>query len=471
MQRSPSLVVRQTGAMPWVTGAETKADLLTDAAERAAGYVSVERDRAVTPTKEAIERLGSIDFNATLDRPLDALNVIAMLDEIGGPATMSSTGGRYFGFVNGGVEPVGLAASVLAGAWDQNTALPVMSPIAAHLDQLAADWVIDLLGLPSRSIATFCAGASIANLTAIITARDTLLREAGWDVGLDGLFGAPPITVVASDEIHSSALKALRLAGLGSASVVRIPTDEYGRARADAVPDTVGPTLVLLQAGNVNTGYSDPFADIIGQLDPKRTWVHVDGAFGLWANAAPERRDQLDGVALADSWATDGHKWLNTPYDCGVAIVADPTTLSASMSMDAAYAAGDGGRAPMNLGLQMSQGARAIPVWAILATLGRDGVAKAIERSSRQAERFADLLADDDVDVFIPPVLNQLLVGFGDDATTDAVIARVQASGEAWMGGTTWHGRRAMRISVSDTSTTDDDVDRAVAAILAARAA
>lgn len=442
-----------------------------EAAERAAGYVSVERDRPVVPTTEALDRLGSITFNATLDRPLDALNVIAMLDEIGSAATVSNTGGRYFGFVTGGVEPVGLAASIIAGAWDQNTALPVMSPIAAHLDQLAAEWMVDLLGLPARSIATFCAGASIANLTSIITARDTLMREAGWDTAEDGLIGAPPITVVASAEIHSSAVKALRLAGLGSGSIVSIPTDNRGRARADAMPTTTGPTLVLLQAGNVNTGYSDPFADIIGQLDRKRSWVHVDGAFGLWANAAPERRDQLRGVELADSWATDGHKWLNTPYDCGIAIVAEPDTLSASMRMDAAYAASDGGRAPMNLGLQMSQGARAIPVWAILATLGRDGVAEIVERSCRRAERFAESLADEGADVLMPPVLNQVLVAFGDDATTDAVIAKVQASGEAWMGGTTWQGRRAMRISVSDSSTTDDDVDRAVAAILAAHSA
>ena len=333
-----------------------------EAAERAARYVDAERGRAVVPSDAAIDRLGSLAFNATLDRPLDPLNVIAMLDEIGGAATVANTGGRYFGFVTGGVEPVGLAASVLSAAWDQNAALPVMSPVAAHLDALAAEWVVELLGLPSDSVAAFCAGATMANLTAIITGRDTLLHRIGWDTGADGLIGAPPIDVVASAEIHSSALKALRLAGLGTGAVHLVPTDDFGRARADAIPTAVlrsgNPTLLLLQAGNVNTGHSDPFAAILDRFDPATSWVHVDGAFGLWANAAPSRRHLLDGVEQADSWATDGHKWLNTPYDCGVVVVADPTALSRSMSMDAAYAGGGAGRASMNLGIQMSQGAR-----------------------------------------------------------------------------------------------------------------
>ena len=451
----------------------SKSELLLDAAARAARYVAEERDRPVFPTTGAVDRLGSLQFNATLDRPLDAADVIEMLDEIGGAATVANTGGRYFGFVTGGVEPVGLAASVLAGAWDQNAALPVMSPVAAHLDALAAEWIVDLLGLPTDTVATFCAGASIANLTAIITARDTLLRRVGWDTAADGLIGAPPIDIVASAEIHSSALKALRLAGLGTGAVHEIATDELGRARPDAIPSAVlksdRPTLVLLQAGNVNTGHSDPFAAIIERFDPATSWVHVDGAFGLWANAVPDRRHLLDGVELADSWATDGHKWLNTPYDCGVVAVADPTALDASMAMNAAYAGGDGGRSPMNLGLQMSQGARAIPVWAILATLGRGGVADAIERCCRHAERMATELAAAGADVLCPPALNQVLVAFGNDDQTDAVVARVQGGGEAWMGGTTWHGRRAMRISVSDTSTTETDIDRAIAAVLAAR--
>ena len=232
------------------------------------------------------------------------------------------------------------------------------------------------------------------------------------------------------------------------------------------MPATRGPTLVLLQAGNVNTGHSDPFREIIGQLDRQRTWVHVDGAFGLWANAAPERRALLDGVELADSWATDGHKWLNTPYDCGVAIVARGDDLVASMSQNAAYASATDGRSPMNMGVQMSQAARAVPVWAILATLGRSGVADAVERCCRNALRFADVLDAAGAEVLAPVVLNQVLVSFGDDETTDRVVAGVQDDRTCWMGGTEWHGARAMRISVSDTSTTEKDVDASATAVI-----
>ena len=451
----------------------SKSDLLLDAARRSARYVSAERDRAVFPGPAAVDGLEAFGLGATLDRPLDPEAVIAMLDEVGGDATVASTGGRYFGFVTGGVEPVGLAAAVLAGAWDQNAALPVMSPVAAHLDGLAAEWIVDLLGLPADAVAAFCAGATVANLTAIITARDTLLRRIGWDTAADGLMGAPPIDIVASAEAHSSIRKALRLSGLGDGSVHEVPTDEFGRMQPDEIPQQVlgsdRPALVLLQAGNVDTGHSDPFDAVVERFDAESSWIHVDGAFGLWANAVPDRRQLIDGVELADSWATDGHKWLNTPYDCGIVVIADPTALSRSMGMNAAYAGADGSRGAMNLGVQMSQRARAIPVWAILASLGRSGVAEAIERCCRHAERFATELDAAGVDVLCPPALNQVLVAFGDDERTDAVIARVQAGGEAWMGATTWRGRRAMRISVADTSTTDDDVDRAIAAVLAAR--
>ncbi len=439
--------------------------VIDDVAARARAYLESTRAAGVTPGPDALADLSTIPDRLP-DGPSDPRATIELLDRVGSPATVHSNGGRYFGFVTGGSEPAGVAAAMLGLAWDQNAALPVMSPIAARLDELAARWVVDLLALPATATASFCAGASVANLTAIVTARDELLRRVGWDTAERGLVGAPPITIVASAEIHTSVLKALRVAGLGSGSIVPIPTDVDGRARADAVPTTDGPTLVLLQAGNVNTGHSDPFADIVGGLDRERTWVHVDGAFGLWANAAPARRHLLAGVALADSWAADCHKWLNSPYDCGVTIVARADGLLASMAMDAAYASAADGRSPMNMGLQMSQAARAIPVWAILATLGRAGVADVIERCCRHATRFADALDAAGAEILAPPVLNQVLVSFGDDDTTDRVIAGVQADRTCWMGGTTWQGRRAMRISVSDTSTTEDDVDTSATAVV-----
>ena len=450
-----------------MSGVDDKVDLLRAATEAAVRYIDAERDSRAVPSPGAgLPAALGADY---LDQPATTEAVIRMLAEAGEIGATRSTGGRYFGFVTGGVEPIGLAASTLAGAWDQNCALPVMSPVAGLLDEIASRWVIDLLDLPPESIASFCSGATIANLTGVITGRDELLRRQGYDVHARGLAGSPPISVVVGDEIHASALKALWLAGFGNAQIIRVATDEWGRVRADEWPETDGATLVMLQAGNVNTGHSDPFADIIGMLDRDRTWVHVDGAFGLWARVAASVRDQVAGVELADSWATDGHKWLNAPYDCGVAICRDGAALARSMSATAAYVAfGDGERQPMNLGIQMSQAARAIPVWAILATLGRTGLGEMIERHCRQAARMAERLAEAGAEILAPVALNQVLAAFGDDATTDAVIAAVQAEGTCWMGGTEWHGRRAMRISVSDRATTDADVEISVDAVLRA---
>lgn len=466
-----------------------KGELLARAAEAARRYVAGERTGRASPDVAALAALGGFPADA-LDHPIPPAEAIELLDRLGGPAAMRTTGGRYFGFVNGGVDPAGLAASVVAGAWDQNLALPVMSPVGAHLDAVAAGWIVDLLGLPAGALASFCAGATVANLTAVVTARDTLLSRAGWDVRARGLAGAPPLAVVTSAEIHASVRKALAVAGLGLDTITTVPTDPSGRLDAAAFAATVGPdagpTLVIVQAGNVNTGHSDPFAAVADHLEAagvrSRCWIHVDGAFGLWAAASPARRHLVAGVERADSWATDAHKWLNAPYDCGVVAVADPGTLRAAMSMDAAYVSGAGDERPlMNLGLQMSQAARAVPVWAILATWGRAGVAEAVERCCRLADRFARRLADGGVEILAPVVLNQALASFavadgandenrGDDdaALTDAVIAAVQAEGTAWLGATTWQGRRAMRISVSDTSTTEADVDTAADAVLRA---
>jgi DNA polymerase-1 len=441
---------------------------LTLAAQAAANrYHAAERDSRVAPAPGT--ELPADLAHDFLDHPWPAEQVLQLLAETGEVGAVRSTGGRYFGFVTGGVEPIARAAATLAAAWDQNAALPVMSPAASRLDAIATGWVVELLGLPDGSVASFCAGATVANLTGVIVGRDALLRRVGWDVSVRGMAGSPPISVVVGDEIHISAERALRLAGFGTDQVVRVPTDECGRMRADAFPATAGPALVLLQAGNVNTGHSDPFGAIIPGLDRSRTWVHVDGAFGLWAQVAPARRSSLAGVELADSWATDGHKWLNVPYDCGIVICRDGGELSRAMSSTAAYVAtGASERVPMNLGIQMSQAPRAIPAWAVMATLGRAGLAAMIERTCALAERFAGILVEAGVELLAPVALNQVLVAFGDDATTDAVVAGVQRSGVCWMGSTAWHGRRAMRISVSDSSTTEHDIDVSAQAVLEA---
>ena len=449
---------------------DAKAALVARAAGLADSYITAERSGRVSPRSGALDQLRAAVDAITLDEPIRSVDALELVAEIGDVGAVRSTGGRYFGFVNGGVAPAALAASIVAAPWDQNVGLPVMSPAASLLDEAAARLVVDVLGLPAETVASFCAGATIANITAVVTARDCLLRRAGWDPTTDGLRGAPPIRVVASAEIHVSVLKALRIAGFGSNDVQLVPTDGAGRLRATELPaHRGGPTLVALQAGNVNTGGSDPFGEVIDRLGGEETWVHVDGAFGLWAAASPAKKGLLAGVERADSWATDAHKWLNAPYDCGVVLCRHPRELATAMAMQAAYVPADGAeRALMNLGLQMSQGARAVPVFAALATEGRAGVAEIVDRTCGLATRFADRLSAAGADVLAPVDLNQVLVSFDDAQTTAAVIERVQAGGVCWMGGTTWHDTTAMRISVSDSSTTEDDVDTSVAAVLAA---
>ncbi len=450
--------------------ADPRADLLLDAARRAARYLAA-TGGPVGPRPASIEALDALDADLP-DRGLSPDRVLTLLDEVGSAATVRSTGGRYFGFVNGGTEPAGLAAAVLASAWDQNAALPVMSPVAARLDAVAARWVGELLGLDTANPeleASFCAGASVANLTAVCAARDALLARAGWSVADDGLTGAPPIEVVTSAEIHVSVHKALRIAGIGASAVTAVPTDDRGRLRADALPPLGPRTLVVLQAGNVNGGHCDPFAEVIPQARAAGAWVHVDGAFGLWAAAAPARAHLVAGVEGADSWATDAHKWLNAPYDAGIVLCARRADLRRAMAVDAAYLTDDAERAAMHLGVQMSQRARGIETWAVLAARGREGVADLVEAACAHAADLARRLAAAGIEVLAPVVLNQVVVAFGDDAATEAVVDAVQADGTCWAGPTTWQGRRAMRLSVSSSATTAADVAASARAIVACR--
>lgn len=446
--------------------------LLRDACHRALAYLGTLADRRVTPDPAAVAALDGLDI-ALPPRGMPAPDVLRMLDETGSPATVASGGPRYFGFVTGGALPVAQAASWLTAAWDQNAALDVMSPVAARLGRVALRWVTELLGLPSGTAGGFVTGATMANAACLAAARDAVLARHGWDATGQGLVGAPPVTVVVGAEVHATVRKALGIVGLGRDRAVVLPVDGQGAIDPRDLPALDGPAIVCLQAGNVNTGAFDPFPALAGWARGHGAWVHVDGAFGLWAAAssAPEfaLAARTAGMAAADSWATDCHKWLNTTYDCGIALVRDQRSLAAAMEASASYLPGQATEA-MHLTPQSSQRARGAEVWAVLATLGRAGVAALVDNSCLMARRFGDGLRAAGFEVLNDVVLNQVLVSFGPAERTDAVIAAVQQDGTCWCGPTTWHGARAMRISVSGWNTTEDDVDRALAAVRACAA-
>lgn len=442
-------------------------DLLEEAARRAARYLAKLDERPVFPTPDALAGLAA--FEETLpEESQDALQTLALLDNAGSPATVASTGGRYFGFVFGGTLPATLAANWLAGAWDQNAGLHVASPVAVKLEQVALTWLLDVLGLPAEAGGGFVTGATMANFTALAAARHAVLKQVGWDVEAQGLFGAPPITVIVGDEVHVSLLKALAMLGLGRERVVRVPVDGQGRMSPYALPRISGPTIVCIQAGNVNTGAFDPAGEIIQIAHKAGAWVHVDGAFGLWAAAVPDRARLVAGVSEADSWATDAHKWLNVPYDSGLVFCRQAAALRAAMANNpAAYLAEVGGqREPMEYTPEMSRRARGVEVWAALRSLGRSGLAEMVERCCRHATRFAEGLKAVGYEVLNDVQLNQVLVSFGDLDKTLRVIKAVQQDGTCWCGSTVWQGRAAMRISVSSWATTDEDVEQSLDAVL-----
>ena len=439
--------------------------LLFDAAERAARYLADLDERAVAPTPDAVARLSAFE-QPLPDGPSDAAEMLAELDTIGSPATMATAGRRFFGFVIGGALPATVAANWLATAWDQNSSLVAVTPGTAKLEDVAIGWLLDILGLPPQSGVGFVTAATTANFSALLAARHHVLAQVGWDVEADGMFGAPPITVVVGEEAHTTLFKSLGMAGFGRNRVVKVPVDGQGRMRADQFPAISGPTIVCLQAGNVNTGAFDPAAAIIPQAKAAGAWVHVDGAFGLWAAAAPARRHLMEGFAAADSWATDAHKWLNTPYDSGLVFVRDPETLRAAMAVTAAYLPTGAQRDPSSYTPELSRRARGVEVWAALRTLGRSGVADLVERTCRHATRFAERLAAAGYPILNEVVLNQVLVSFGDAETTQRVIAAIQEDGTCWAGVTRWQGHTAMRISVSSWATTEEDVDRSVEAMI-----
>lgn len=434
--------------------------LLTETAIRAGRYLDGLDERPVAPSTEAVARLEDLKEEFP-DQPANPKEVVELLDQLGSPATVGSAGGRYFGFVTGGSLPAALAANWLAGAWDQNACLQDMSPVAIALENIAAGWLLDALGLPSESAVSFVTGATMANFTALVAARRAVLESVGWDVEAQGLFNAPPVTVIVGAEVHPTVFKDLAFLGLGRERVTVVPVDDQGRFKAEALPSLSGPTIICLQAGNVNTGAFDPVGLVCEQAHPAGAWVHVDGAFGLWAAASPKMKKLTSGLEKADSWATDAHKWLNVPYDCGLAIIKDPHPLRKAVSISAAYLPESERYTP-----ETSRRARGVEVWAALKSLGRQGLADLIERTCGLARRFAAGLADAGFTILNVVVLNQVLVRFGDQATTARIIKAVQDDGVCWCGGTVWQGNPAMRISVSSWATTERDVDQSLAAII-----
>jgi glutamate/tyrosine decarboxylase-like PLP-dependent enzyme len=444
-------------------------EILHLTADRAARYLEEIDGRGVAPSPEAVAGLAELD-EPLPEGPTDAARVLETLDRIGSPATVAMAGRRYFGFVIGGSLPAALAANWLAGAWDQNPGLFVASPIGTVLEEVSLAWLLDALKLPAGCGGAFVTGATVANFTALAAARHSVLARVGWDVEGDGLFGAPPVTVAIGDEAHPSLIKALGMLGLGRSRVVRVPVDGQGRMIAADLPRITGPTIVCMQAGNVNTGAFDPAGEICARAHDGGAWVHVDGAFGLWAAASPRHAHLVEGAGGADSWATDAHKWLNVPYDSGLAFVRDAAALKGAMSLTAAYLPQGGHREPSQYTPELSRRARGVEIWAALKSLGRSGLADLIERNCRYARRFAEVLGGAGWEILNDVVLNQVLVSFGGAARNARVIERVQRDGTCWCGPTEWQGRAAMRISVSSWATRDEDVERSAAAILRAAA-
>ncbi|QEC47547.1 aspartate aminotransferase family protein [Baekduia soli] len=443
-------------------------ELLDRARALAGAWLDALPDRHVGPAAD------DAALRAALDRPLtdageDPATVLEDLARDVEPGLVASGGPRYHGFVIGGALPVAMAADWLVSAYDQPAVLHASSPGMAVLEDIAGTWALDVLRLPAGSGVGFVTGAQMANATCLATARNAVLAREGWDARADGLSGAPAVEVLVGDEVHVTVGRALGLIGMGERRVTRVAVDAGGAmdpaALARALDAGSGPSIVCAQAGNVNTGACDPLAAIADACAARGAWLHVDGAFGLWAASAPELAHLVAGHDRADSWAVDCHKWLNVPYDSALAIVRDAAAQARAMGMTAAYLAGSDEREPNAFVPESSRRARAVPVYAALRTLGRDGVAALVDRCCAQARLMARLLAEGGVEVLNDVVLNQVLAGFGD---ARGVVARVQADGTCWLGGTTWRGRDAMRISFSNWSTTDDDVRASAAAILRA---
>jgi glutamate/tyrosine decarboxylase-like PLP-dependent enzyme len=440
----------------------------TAAVERAANhaldYVGRVPSRRVSPDAVALEAL------SVFDEPLpaqgcDATDVLDQLHRYASPATVATTGGRFFGLVVGGATPAAMGAAMLAASWDQVAIMEAVAPSSVRLERVAARWVLDLLGLPATCSVGFATGSSVANLTTLAAARHALYRRMGVSIERVGLVGAPPLRVVVSEQVHVTVLKALHVLGIGQDQIERVACNRQGQVVPSAVPRLDERSLLCLQAGNVNSGASDPFPEIVDEARGAGAWVHVDGAFGLWAAASPTLQPLVDGVEGADSWTVDAHKWLNTPYDCGLAICRDPLAVHAVMTTQAPYLTHDGVAAPKDMVLEFSRRARGVEVWAALKEMGREGVIALLGRCCAHARALAVGLEAMGFEVLNEVVLNQVVATAGTPEQLQRLVSTVQEEGECWFGSTVWQGRAAIRLSVASWATTAHDIGRTLTAI------
>jgi len=460
---------KPTSAPAWADP-ESFSSLLDKARQFAGEYIDSLAQRPVFPTEASLQAMSN--FNEPLpETSCDPDFVLKQLHEIGSRGAVNQTAGRYFGFVNGGMLPVGLAARWLGDAWDQNTAHYVMSPIDSRLEEICERWIVSLLRLPDETAAGFVSGTTIANFSGLCAGRNELLRRRGWDVTRQGLYGAPRLRVIVGTDAHAAVHKSISMLGLGSDSIELVSSDDQGRMRPDQMPKLDEGALVIAQAGNVNSGAIDPVGAICERAHAAGSWVHVDGAFGLWARVVPSMREICDGIENADSWSVDAHKTLNVPYDSGMILCRHREALMNAFKASASYFQWSEHRDGMNFRPSMSSRARAIELWAVLKTLGREGVQRLVEQLCENAREFARLLAEQDFQIHNDVVFNQVLVSCENNALTKATLNKIQTSGECWCGGSSWRSKSVIRISVCDWATTQKEIERSVRAFIAARTA
>lgn len=443
-------------------------DLFEQAKSYAYAYLDQMCDRAVFPSEEAISRLNVFD-EPLPESPGDPARVLALLHDFGSPATVAQTGGRYFGFVNGGALPVSVAARWLTDVWDQNPALYVMSPIVSQLETTCQRWLRDIFSLPPGTVAGFVSGTSTATMCGLAAGRYAILKKLGWDVNSNGLYDAPRLRVVLGEQAHATVFKALALLGLGNENVQRVPVDNQGRMDVTRMPMLDDHTLVIAQAGNVHTGAFDPFEEICDRANQAGAWVHIDGAFGLWGAGSRRKRHLANGIERANSWSVDAHKTLNAPYDCGIILCKDRDALVTAMQATGSYIQYGEKRDSMLFTPEMSRRARAVDLWATLKFLGRTGVEELVDGMCDRAVQFAEQLRREGFHILNDVVFNQVLVSCDNPELTNETLSNIQASGECWCGGSIWNGEPVIRVSVCSWVTTAADVDRSVAAFVEAR--